>query len=75
MHLRAPAWSQNVVAFVWAVSLAAFVFIGMLGLSISMGTSIVTSIVCAGIIFWAVAKFGANAPRRRSHPGQRRPAS
>jgi hypothetical protein len=75
MHLRVPAWNQNVVAFVWAVSLAAFVFIGMLGLSISMGTSIVTSIVCAGIIFWAVAKFGVNAPRRRSRPAGRRPTA
>jgi hypothetical protein len=40
----------------------------MRSIAISMGTSIVTSIVSAGIIFWAVAHFGVNAPRRSQRP-------
>jgi hypothetical protein len=68
MHLRSPAHSQNAVAFIWGISLGAFVFLGMRSIAISMGTSIVTSIVAAGVIFWAVAHFGANAPRRNQQP-------
>jgi len=68
MHLRTPAHSQNAIAAVWAFSLGAFVFLGMRAIAISMGTSIVTSIISAGIIFWAVAHFGVNAPRRRQRP-------
>lgn len=68
MHLRTPAYSQNTVAAIWAIVLGAFVFIGMRSIAISMGTSIVTSIVSAGVIFWAVAHFGVNAPRRRQPP-------
>jgi hypothetical protein len=36
----------------------------MLSISISKGTSIATSIVSAAVIFSAVRRFGADAPRQ-----------
>lgn len=65
MHApRAPATSPGTQALLWAVGLGLYVFLFMLALSISMATSIVTSIVCAIIVFFAVRIYGAGALAR-----------
>jgi fucose permease len=65
MHpLRPPAIGQGVQAFLWALFLGGFVFIGMLAIDISKLTSIVTGIVCGLVIFVAVCAFGAERPRQ-----------
>lgn len=56
---RPPAISQGTAAFLWAVGLGAFVFVGMLSISISKGTSLVVAIVCGFAIYFAVVLFGA----------------
>jgi hypothetical protein len=61
---RPPAAGQGTSAFLWAVFLGGFIFVGMLSISISKGTSIATSIVSAAVIFSAVRRFGADAPRQ-----------
>ena len=66
---RPPAVSPGTQAFLWAVGLGGFIFVGMLSISISMGTSIVTAIVCGIVIYFAVRLLGAAAtPARRSAP-------
>lgn len=65
---RPPAFGQGTAAFLWAAALGGFIFIGMVSLSISMTTSIVTTILCAAIIFGAVRTFGADAPRHCQKP-------
>jgi hypothetical protein len=63
--VHAPAYSQGTVAFLWAIGLALFIFVGMLAVSISMATSIVVSIVAAAAIFFAIRLFGADARGRQ----------
>jgi hypothetical protein len=60
---RPPAIGQGTQAFLWAVALGGFIYVGMLAISISKPTSIVTAVVCALIIFFAVRLFGADSPR------------
>jgi hypothetical protein len=68
MHApRAPAIAQSTAAFLWAIGLGLFVFVGMLSISISKPTSIVVSIMSAAVIFFAVLLFGANAPGRQQN--------
>ena len=62
---RPPAFSHGTISFVWAVGLGLFIFVGMLSISISKGTAIVVSIVCAFIIFFAVRLLGEDTPRRQ----------
>jgi hypothetical protein len=63
---RPPAVSPGTQAFLWALGLGGFIFVGMLSINISMGTSIVTAIVCGIVIFFAVRLFGAaSGPVRR----------
>ena len=66
MHApRPPAIGQGAAAFLWAVGLGLFVFVGMLAISISKATSIVVSIIAAAAIFFAILLFGANAAGRQ----------
>ena len=69
---RPPAAGQGTSALWWAVGLGGFIFVGMLSISISKGTAIATSVVCAALIFAAVRRFGADAPRRQ--PPAKKPA-
>jgi hypothetical protein len=70
---RAPALGHGTVAFLWAIGLGLFIFLGMLSISISKGTSIVVSIVSAFVIYFAVLLFGADAPgRQRKTPREDR---
>jgi hypothetical protein len=55
---RPPAFSHGTVSFLWAAGLGLFIFVGMLAISISKGTSVVVSIVSAAVIFFAVRLFG-----------------
>ena len=61
---RPPAISQGVQAFLWALFLGGFIFLGMLAIDVSKMTSIVTAIVSGIVIFLAVTVFGVHRPRR-----------
>ena len=63
---RPPAFGPGTQAFLWAVGLGGFLFIGMLSINISMATSIVVSLLSAFVIFFAVRVYGdAAQPRTR----------
>jgi hypothetical protein len=64
---RPPAFGPGTQAFLWAIGLGGFVFIGMRAINISLGTSIVVSIVSAFVIFFAVRIYG-DAAQPRSGP-------
>lgn len=73
---RLPAIPPGTQAFLWAVALGGFVFVGMLSISIAKSTSLITAIACGFVIFLAVRLFGEGAPepqrRRRSSSGRTR---
>jgi hypothetical protein len=71
---RPPAVSPGTQAVLWAVGLGGFIFVGMLSLSISKSTSLITAIACGFVIFLAVRLLGEGAPRRqrRSNAGRGR---
>jgi hypothetical protein len=56
------------------VGLGGFIFVGMLSISISKSTSLITAIACGFVIFLAVRLFGEGAPprQRRSNAGRGR---
>jgi hypothetical protein len=62
---RGPAFSQGTVALLWAIALGGYVFLLMLGISVGTGVSLIVSIVCGLVIFFAVLLFGQDRPRRR----------
>lgn len=73
MHApRPPALGQGTVAFLWAVGLSLFIFVGMLSISISKATSIVVSIVAAAVIYFAILLRGGDAPGRQKSPSEDR---
>jgi hypothetical protein len=63
---RPPAFSHGTTSFAWAIFFGLFVFVGMLSISIDKGTSIVVSIVCAFIIFFAVRLLGDDTRRSQT---------
>jgi len=61
---RPPAFGHGTISALWAAGLGLFIFLGMLSISISKGTAVVVSIVCAAVIFFAVRLFGESTPGR-----------
>jgi Flp pilus assembly protein TadB len=61
---RPPAFSPGFTSFVWAVSLGAFVWLGLLAVGISSATSFIFALVAATLIFFYVRLFGADQLRR-----------
>ena len=64
MHLRSPAFSPGFTAFVWSFVLGGYIIIGMLAISISKGTSLVTGILSGCLIFFYVRLTGADQLHR-----------
>ena len=60
---RLPAFSQGTVALLWAIGLGLYVFLLMLAISVGTGVSLIVSIVCGIVIFFAVLLFGQDRPR------------
>jgi hypothetical protein len=62
MHLRMPSIDQGVQAFAWAVFFFLLLWLGMLLLGVSGGTSLIISAVAAGAIFLFVRLRGEDRP-------------
>ena len=60
MHLRMPAFSPGFSAFIWGVVLGLYIWVGLLAIGISQGTSLVTGIVAGILIFFYVRLRGAD---------------
>jgi hypothetical protein len=64
MHLRPPSFDRGTTSGIWAVGLGLFVFLGLLSIGISKGTSFVVALVATGLIFLYVRLYGGDEPRR-----------
>lgn len=62
---RPPSIDQGVVAFIWAVVLAVFVYFGLAAIGASGATSIVLALVSFAGIWLLVRLRGEDVPPRR----------
>jgi glycerol uptake facilitator-like aquaporin len=58
VHLRPPSVDHGVQAFLWAVVFFLFLWLGMLAVGVSQGTSFVLALVLGLLIFLFVRIFG-----------------
>jgi len=64
MHLRPPSIDQGVIAFVWAVGLAVYIYFGLLAVGWSGAFAVVISLVSFAAIWLFVRLRGEDVPRR-----------
>lgn len=64
MHLRPPAFSHGLTAFLWALGLGLFVWIGLLAVDVSGGSAFLFGFLAAVGIFFFVRLYGADDFRR-----------
>ena len=60
-----PSIDQGVQSFVWAVVFFLILWLGMLAVGVSSGTSLILSLVAAGAIFLFVRLRGEDRPGPR----------
>jgi hypothetical protein len=72
VHLRAPAISRGVVAFLWALVFGLYVWLGGLAVGVSGGTAFIFGAVTGFVVFLLVMAFGADAPTRQARRADRR---
>lgn len=70
MHLRPPSIDQGVIALVWAVVLAAYVYFGLVAIGATGATAAVLALVSFAGIWLFVRLRGEEKPVRRA--GRRR---
>jgi hypothetical protein len=63
MHLRPPSIDPGVMAFVWALVLALFVWAGLLAIGAGQGTALIIGLLSFGAIFLYVRLYGEDSPR------------
>ena len=64
MHLRPPAFSHGFTAFLWALGLGLFVWIGLLAVNVSSANAFLFGFLAAVGIFFFVRLFGDDDYRR-----------
>jgi len=64
MHLRLPSFDPGTTAGLWALGFGLYVFLGLLAIAISAGTSFVVALVATGLIFLYVRLYGEDEIRR-----------
>jgi hypothetical protein len=62
MHFRMPALSHGVVAFLWALFLALYVWLGLLAIGTSQATALVFALLSFCGIFLFVRLRGEDPP-------------
>jgi len=65
MHLRPPSIDQGVIAAVWAVGLAIYIYFFLLAVGTNGATAIVLALVSFAAIWLFVRLRGEDVPRRR----------
>ncbi len=63
MHLRPPSIDKGITAFLWALGLALFVWVGLLAIGISQGTALIVGLLAFGAIFLLVRIYGEDTPK------------
>jgi hypothetical protein len=71
MHFRLPSIDQGVIALIWALALAIFIYFGLVAIGASGGTAIVIALVSFAGIWLLVRLRGEERPPRRRSPRQR----
>jgi len=61
MHLRLPSIDPGVRAFLWALALALYIWLGLLAIGIDSGTSLIVGLLSFGAIFVFVRLYGGDA--------------
>jgi hypothetical protein len=62
VHLRMPAFSRGFSAFMWALFLGAFIWLGMVAIGITGATSFIVGCVAGLGIFLYVRVYGGDEP-------------
>ncbi len=62
VHLRLPAFAPGVTAFLWALGLALYIWLGMLAIGEPQAVSFVVAAVAGFFIFLFVRICGRNSP-------------
>jgi hypothetical protein len=60
MHLRAPSIDAGVRAFLWAIALALYIWLFMLGVGVDQGTALIVGLLSFGAIFLLVRIYGGD---------------
>ncbi len=60
MHLRPPSIDPGITAFLWAVGLALFIWLGLLAVGIEAGTALILALLSLGAIFLFVRLRGGD---------------
>jgi len=60
MHLRAPSIDAGVRAFLWALVLALYIWLFMLGVGVDQGTTLIIALLSFGGIFLLVRHHGGD---------------
>jgi hypothetical protein len=68
MHFRPPSIDQGVIALMWAIGLAAYIYFGLVAVGASDATSIVIALVSFAAIWLFVRLRGEETPVRRRSP-------
>jgi len=61
MHLRPPSIDRGVTSFLWALGLGLFIWLGLLAIGASGGTSLMVALLSFGAIFLFVRTQGGDA--------------
>ena len=61
MHLRLPSIDPGVRAFLWALALALYIWLGLLAIGVDGGTSLIVGLLSFGAIFLFVRLYGGDA--------------
>jgi hypothetical protein len=72
MHLRAPAISRGVTAFIWALVFGLYIWLGGLAVGVHGGTSFIFGAVVGFLVFLLVMAYGADAPAGQPRRADRR---
>ena len=65
MHFHLPSIDQGVIAVVWAVALAVYIYFGLIAVGASGATAIVLALVSFAAIWLFVRLRGEDVPVRR----------
>jgi hypothetical protein len=62
VHFRLPSFARGVTAFVWAVVLALYVWIGLLAIGVKRAEAFIFALLAFGAIFLFVRLRGGDTP-------------
>jgi hypothetical protein len=60
VHLRPPSFDPGVTAFLWALGLGLFVWLGLVAIGFSQGAALILALLSFGAIFLFVRTQGAD---------------